>query len=143
MTSLRHVGIVVKDLDKSINFWCELGFNIVVENIEPSPYINLLLGAESDNLRTLKLSEGSGKGTPILELLHFRKSTESEAVATNQIGITHIALTVSNFESTRAIIESHEGSLISFEPQISPNGKVKVAYFRCLDSVLLEIVEPL
>lgn len=143
MTSFRHVGIVVNDLEKSINFWCELGFKIEVDNIEPSPYINLLLGAESDNLRTVKLSDGSGEVTPMLELLHFKKKSESEAVATNQIGITHIALTVSDFESTRAIIESHEGSLISVEPQISPNGKVKIAYFRCLDSVLLEIVEPL
>ena len=50
--STRHVGIVVKDLAKTTDFWVNLiGFKLHVDAKEVSPYIDDLLGISNPKLR--------------------------------------------------------------------------------------------
>jgi catechol 2,3-dioxygenase-like lactoylglutathione lyase family enzyme len=51
----RHVGIVVKDLAKTKDFWTNLiGFKLHIDAKEISPYIDELLGIANPELRTVK-----------------------------------------------------------------------------------------
>ena len=138
----RHVGIVVNDLEKSIHFWQELiGFKIVSDNIEPSPYIEELLSLNATNLRTVKFSDNKGF---IVELLKFDPSSnESDWQGDlSSTGLTHIALTVENVE--QLVNKLNEFSYTSLSKIMkSPNGQVKVVFINGPENLKLEMVEVL
>jgi len=138
----RHVGIVVNDLEKSIHFWRELiGFKVVSDNIEPSPYIEELLSLNATNLRTMKFSDNNGF---IVELLKFA-STSNNSVWQGDLsttGLTHIALTVENVE--QVVNKLNEFSYTSLSKIMkSPNGQVKVVFINGPENLKLELVEVL
>jgi catechol 2,3-dioxygenase-like lactoylglutathione lyase family enzyme len=138
----RHVGIVVNDLEKSIHFWQELiGFKIVSDNIEPSPYIEELLSLNAKNLRTVKFSDNKGF---IVELLKFDSSNkESDWQGDlSTTGLTHIALTVESVE--QLVNKLNEFSYTSLSKIMkSPNGQVKVVFINGPENLKLEMVEVL
>lgn len=138
----RHVGIVVNDLEKSIHFWQELiGFKIVSDNIEPSPYIEELLSLNATNLRTVKFSDNKGF---IVELLKFDTSNKVSDWQgdLSTTGLTHIALTVENVE--QLVNKLNEFSYTSLSKIMkSPNGEVKVVFINGPENLKLEMVEVL
>jgi catechol 2,3-dioxygenase-like lactoylglutathione lyase family enzyme len=95
----RHVGIVVKDIAKTKDFWINLiGFKLHIDAKEISPYIDELLGIANPELRTVKLIDENGF---IIELLKFANYPAKDNWEGNlaTTGLTHIALTVSDLES--------------------------------------------
>jgi catechol 2,3-dioxygenase-like lactoylglutathione lyase family enzyme len=138
----RHVGIVVKDLAKTTEFWVNLiGFKLHIDAKEISPYIDELLGIANPELRTVKLIDENGF---IIELLEFAnypaKDNWGGSLATT--GLTHIALTVSDLESLAAKLNENDYKFIS-EIKKSPNGAVKVVFVKGPEGLMLELVEPL
>ena len=138
----RHVGIVVKDLTKTSDFWVNLiGFKLHIDAKEISPYIDELLGIANPELRTVKLIDQNGF---IIELLEFANYPAKENWEGNlaTTGLTHIALTVSNLESLTTKLKENNYKFIS-EIRKSPNGAVKVVFLRGPEGLMLELVEPL
>ena len=55
-TKIRHVGIVVNDLEKSLHFWCEvLGFVVFKRIVEKGSNIDLMMGLKNVEVETAKL----------------------------------------------------------------------------------------
>jgi catechol 2,3-dioxygenase-like lactoylglutathione lyase family enzyme len=138
----RHVGIVVKDLAKTTDFWINLiGFKLHIDAKEISPYIDELLGIANPELRTVKLIDENGF---IIELLEFANHPTKDNWEGNlaKTGLTHIALTVSDLESLVAKLIKNEYKFIS-EIKKSPDGAVKVVFVRGPEGLMLELVEPL
>ena len=138
----RHVGIVVKDLAKTTDFWTNLiGFKLHIDAKEISPYIDELLGIANPELRTVKLIDENGF---IIELLEFAKYPAKDNWEGNlaTTGLTHIALTVSDLESLTTKLKENNYKFIS-EIKKSPNGSVKVVFVRGPEGLMLELVEPL
>jgi catechol-2,3-dioxygenase len=138
--TVRHVGIVVQDLELCIKFWKDIfEFEIVVDQIEPSPYIDELIGIKYPNLRTVKLKDKNGM---IIELLKFENYPDS-ANWNNKIystGLTHIALTVSNLEDIKKILIKNN-FLLKSKTMISDKNLVKVLFAQGPENILLELVE--
>ena len=138
----RHVGIVVKDLAKVIDFWTNLiGFKLHVEAKEVSPYIDELLGMTNPGLRTVKLID---ENKFIIELLEFttypgKDNWEGNLAST---GLTHIALTVDNLEILKAKLTQNGYKFVS-NTLNSPNGSVDVVFVRGPEGLMLELVEEL
>jgi catechol 2,3-dioxygenase-like lactoylglutathione lyase family enzyme len=136
------VGIVVHDLAKSKDFWMNaLGFQLHVEALEQSPYIDELLAIKDPNLTTVKLIDSKGF---IIELLKFdnyqvEKSWSGDLKTT---GLTHIALTIDNVEELVENLKKLNYQLLS-EIKVSPNGKVKVVFVKGPEGLMLELVEEL
>jgi len=142
LNSLRHVGIVVSNLDASINFWeSTFEFNIVNRVKENGPVIDKVLGLQDVDLETAKLI---GPDNFLLELLCFNSHPDKEKWIGEpySTGITHIAFNVKNLD---AVYEKLNVNKLVFanKPQISVDGRVKVIYARCPDGVFLELVEEL
>jgi len=136
----RHVGIVVKDLAKTSDFWVNLiGFKIHVDAIEQSPYIDELLGIENPGLRTVKLIDENGF---IIELLEFSNYPSKENWAGNlaATGLTHIALTVNDLKTLTVKLKNNGYELVS-DIKKSPNGLVKVVFVIGPECLMLELVE--
>lgn len=139
-TAIRHVGLVVADLDKALKFWCETMEFVVSRRMEESgPHLDTMMGLEGVRVTTAKLADSCGN---LLELLCFhshpdKKRWEGKAYST---GFTHIAITVQSLDETLHKLKLFGGS-VAAEPQLSPDGNVKVIYASGPEGVLLELVE--
>ena len=139
---VRHTGIVVHDVEGALNFWTNLlGAKILVDQIEEGEFISQLLGIENVSVRTVKLDAGDGT---VVELLSFG-SHQNETTWTGKpysTGITHIALNVSDIEKLTLNLEGAGYSQLN-PYNVDPSGKVKVAYLRGYEGILLELVQTL
>lgn len=140
ITAIRHVGLVVADIEKSLKFWCEtLGFVVSRQLEESGPHIDAMMGLKDVKVTTAKLAAPDGN---LLELLCFhshpdKPKWEGKPYST---GFTHIALTVQDLDETLRRLKL-VGASVPAEPQLSPDGQVKVIYATGPEDVLLELVE--
>lgn len=139
ITNIRHIGLVVADLDKALNFWCGvLGFEVFRRMEESGSHLDAMMGLENVKVTTVKLSAPDGN---LLELLHFnshpdKPSWEGKPYST---GLTHVAFTVKDLDKTFQKLKQ-TGVAFHGEPQQSPDGKVKVIYAKGPEGILLELV---
>jgi catechol 2,3-dioxygenase-like lactoylglutathione lyase family enzyme len=137
---VRHVGLVVSDLPKALNFWCELmGFVVVSMMEECGPHIDAMMGLKDIRVTTAKLTAPDSN---LLELLCFHSHPDNPTWEGKpySTGFTHIALTVSNMDEIYQRLQKN-GVIFPAEPQFSPDGKVKVIYAKGPENVLIELVE--
>ena len=140
ITAIRHVGLVVDDLEQSLRFWCDsMGFVVSRQMEEFGPHIDAMMGLKDVRLTTAKLAAPDGN---LLELLCFHSHPDKPRWAGKpySTGFTHIALTVKDLDETLLRLEQF-GASIPAEPQLSPDGEVKVIYATGLEGILLELVE--
>ena len=138
--AIRHVGLVVADLGRSLAFWCDiLGFRVVREMDESGPHIDAMMGLKDVRVTTVKLAAPDGN---LIEILHFHSHPDKPLWMGKpySTGFTHIALTVENIEELlpRLIAVGAQAPSI---PQFSPDGKVKMLYINGLEGILIELVE--
>ena len=122
------MGIVITDIEKSLDFYVNaLGFKISKRADESGTCIDNFLSLTDTEVTTIKMSDDNGN---ILELLRFNshpdKADNNKNRLLNEVGCSHFALTVDNLP-----------------PQISDDGKVKVAFCRDPDGTFIEMVEEL
>ena len=139
---VRRTGIVVHDVEGALAFWINLlGAKILVDQIEEGEFISQLLGMEKASVRTVKLDSGDGT---VIELLSF-ESHQNETIWAGKpysTGITHVALNVSNIEELTSNLEA--AGYFQLNPfNVDPSGKVKVAYLKGFEGLLLELVQTL
>ena len=138
----RHTGIVVKDLRKSLKFWCDtLGFRIQNQVEEKGKYIDLMMGLDNVEVTTAKLSDTNGN---LIELLEFKNYIDKNDWLGKPYttGLTHIALTVPDLKKTLEELQKFKSIEVN-TPVDSPDGKVKVVYAKCIEGLLIEFVEEL
>jgi catechol 2,3-dioxygenase-like lactoylglutathione lyase family enzyme len=140
--TVRHVGIVVNDLEETKEFWINfLGFKLHIEAVEQSPYIDDLLAIKEPNLTTVKLIDSKGF---IVELLKFDnyQVDNSWSGDLKTIGLTHIALNVDNLEELVDILKKLKYQTLS-GIKTSPDQRVKVVFVKGPEALMLELVETL
>ena len=138
--NIRHTGIVVNDLDLMSKFYLSLGF---VENnraVEVGNFIDQVVNIPNVKIEWIKLKSPDGS---LLELLKYHShpvELNLDNLKTNDLGCSHLAYTVTNIEDICKRIKMSGGSVENL-PSLSTDGKVKVAYCRDPEGVLLEVVE--
>lgn len=140
--SLRHVGIVVKNLDKCKAFWVDLmGYEIERECLESGEVLDAIVDLENVKVTTVKLR---GRDGSMIELLKFHSHLSGESWQGNahQTGLTHVAM---NVDDLSVLYEQRAQNGLRFKnpPQLSPDGKVRVSYCNGPEGLLLELVESL
>ena len=139
MAKLRHTGIVVTDIEKSIRFYREyFGFEIQKDMVESGAYIDNFCSMKDVKVRTVKMIS---ENESMIELLHFvshpQKKNNNQI---NDIGCSHIALTIKNLDELYDTMKS-EGIVFNCVPQIPPDGLAKVTFCKDPDGVFIELVE--
>ena len=142
LASLRHVGIVVRDIEGWMDFLVNhLGFENWIDQIESGRFVSNLIGIPETVVRTIKLKD---KKSGVIELLHFIVPSQhpeaSHEVTPNSLGITHIAIQVDFLERTLESL-AKIGYFPVSPPAISQNNQAKVCYLRGPERVLFELVE--
>lgn len=140
-TTIRHIGIVVSDLKKSMCFYRDLfGFQITKQMEESGDYIDSVLSLEGVKVTTVKMSNPDGK---MIELLRFHTPvSKNKPRNITDTGITHVAFTVKDLEREYKRLKDY-GVSFNAPPQVSPDGYAKVAFCRAPEGTFIELVEEL
>ena len=140
--AVRHTGVVVRDLEKSTEFYCALGFIEDNKAIEEGDFIDTVVGLQNVKLEWVKLKAPDGY---LLELLQYDSHPEQKEIAkqrSNQLGCSHLAFSVDNIDTICEKIKRIGGSMVNL-PALTKDKKVKVAYCHDNEGNLIEIVEVL
>lgn len=126
LTKINHIGLRVRDLDISREFYEKLGFKFIAGPVGPEPVaivehpsgvnINLILNASNEAPNTNILMEGSVKYP----------------------GYTHVAFEITNYSSA---IKKIEELGIPITGQVEFNG-AKFFFIRDPDSNVIEFHQP-
>jgi len=143
---LRHVGITVSDMDRSLGFYRDLlGLEICREMDEYGDYIDNFSGLKDVRVRTVKMKFEPFNDI-MLELLCYSSHPESPDTNLNnsitQIGCSHFAVTVKDLDSLYEKLMQNDVHMMC-EPQTSPDGKAKLTFCRDPDGTLIELVQML
>jgi catechol 2,3-dioxygenase-like lactoylglutathione lyase family enzyme len=137
---VRHTGIVVQDIEKSIFFWTNvLNFRIVSDNLETGNFIEHLLGMPNIKVRTVKMVAADSS---MIELLWFPEiqDCESWTGTFTSTGLTHVALNVENISE---VIE--KTSRLNYKTinnaKKSDKNNVTVAFIAGPEKLLIELVQ--
>jgi len=140
--NIRHIGIVVQDMDLMTNFYTDtFGFKSNLLQNESGPFISTILGHENIKVTTHKFLDEKGQ---CLELLFFPDKPKMNKHRKDlfNLGIAHMALTVSDIDSIYDKLVSQGISFIS-PIQYAPGNKVKVVFCEDPEGNYLELVEEL
>ena len=146
ISSIRHSAFVVKDLETSLKFYCDiLGLEIYRRYIEEGEFIDNLTGIKNVKLEWIKLVIPEGG---LIELLQYHSHPDPDIPkkisrsSSNRLGCSHIALTVSDLATLYTKLVSNGFSCKS-EPLLAPGGKAKILYCHDPDGAILELIEDL
>jgi len=141
MLNIRHTGIVVSNIEKSIDFYENLGFIIQKDMLESGDYIDNFSDLKDVQVRTVKMSLENGD---MIELLWYKSHPEKPDMERKitQIGCSHFALTVSDLNRVYDRMRE-DGVVFNSAPQYSPDGYAKVTFCKDPDGSLIELVEVL
>lgn len=137
--NIRHTGIVVVDMEASLNFYRDLfGFKVVKQQNETGGFIDKILGLSGVKVTTVKMVASRGQ---MIELLKY-DAPPSKNVPRKicEIGISHIAFTVDDLNKQYARLQN-EGVQFVSSPRLSPDGIAKVAFCRAPEGTFVELVE--
>ena len=140
--AVRHTGVVVRDLEKSTEFYCALGFVEDNQAIEEGDFIDTVVGLQKVKLEWVKLKAPDGY---ILELLQYHSHPEQKEIEkqrSNQLGCSHLAFSVDDIDTVCKEIKKIGGSVVN-PPALTNEKKVKVVYCHDNEGNLMEIVEVL
>jgi lactoylglutathione lyase len=123
MYTIDHIGVVVKNLDKSIDFYTKV-LECKLENSFPN-----------DHARFAFLTAGQ----QTIELIQYHEDSEKVRGA----GVVdHIAFTVTDIETETAKLRQQGVTLLFDRPRVTDSGK-KILFFTGPDGERLEFVQKL
>ena len=139
--TIRHFGIVVKNLDESLSFYKDmLEFDTFKEKNESGIEISTFLGIDNVQVKTIKMKDKLGQ---MIELLYYKNCLEShDAIKINQIGPTHLALSVNDLDIVYERLSKNNVRFISC-PQITSDKFAKVAFCIAPEGTFIELVQEL
>jgi catechol 2,3-dioxygenase-like lactoylglutathione lyase family enzyme len=140
--NIRHTGIVVTDMEKSLQFYRDLmGLKPVIDFTEKGEFIDTISNTKGIDLRMVKLMTEDGG---MIELLHYASYPQPERGENKlyETGPTHVAFTVDDVDKTYADWIA-KGVKCNSEPVVSPDGKAKLFFCQDPDGTYLEIVQML
>jgi len=142
MKAIRHIGIVVSDLQPVLHFYRDLlGLKVVKKRNEYGKYIDKISSLKNVKVTTIKLCTENGS---LVELLYYH-TPPKKVIAKKEIykiGFSHIAFTVENLDTEyKRLLKA--GVQFNSTPQISPDGYAKVTFCRDPEGNFIELVEVL
>jgi catechol 2,3-dioxygenase-like lactoylglutathione lyase family enzyme len=136
---IRHTGIVVDDLEKSLWFYKEkMGFKVFKHMDESGTFIDNILGMDKISVTTVKMILGHGQMIELLDFSSHKKKILQSAI--NDIGPTHLAFTVDSVDEVYSDF-LYDGVDFISTPKISEDGGVKVVFCKAPEGTYIELVE--
>tara|TARA_B100000768_G_scaffold71385_1_gene68418 strand:+ start:3709 stop:4140 length:432 start_codon:yes stop_codon:yes gene_type:complete len=139
MISLRHVGLIVDDIDKSLDLYSGiLGFEPKIDQVESGTFYEHLTGIKSGIARTCKCYALDGTCIELIQYIsHGAKERTKELLSS---GFNHIALNVDNLDTLHDSLRSLGLKFVN-EPKLNDEKTAKVAFCLDYEGNMLELVQ--
>ncbi len=141
---LFHVNICVRDMERSIRFYQELGFTKVNDFTLDDPTVGEALGVKAKKLRGVFMRLGSDPNAPVLDLVQFiEPPTHGQPYPTlNNVGICRIAFTVDDIDRTYEELKAKKVDFVApLKKLTGPGGApMGVVCFKDPDGTVLELI---
>ncbi len=139
--AIRHIGIVVGDMDRSVGFYRDLlGMEVWADFIEEGPFIQAVTDLPGAKVRMVKLKAADGVSIELLQYLSHPQSPPPSWQACD-VGCNHLALRVSDIDSLYEELKANGVPFHTPPPTVSPDGYGKVTYCRDPEGVIVELVQ--
>ena len=145
LKAVHHVGLVVRDLDRSIYFYHDL-LGLPFAN-EPTPWFEGLalergVGVPGARLRQVSLWVGANSTMELIEYSN-RPASSTASVPNHYLGAAHVCFKVDDVAATTAELES-KGVAFYSDVNVVDEGPLagwRWVYFSDPDGLALELVE--
>jgi catechol 2,3-dioxygenase-like lactoylglutathione lyase family enzyme len=144
LQKLFHVNICVRDMERSIRFYQDLGFTKEKDFILDDPSVGDALGLKVKKLRGVFMRLGDDPDSPVLDLVQFiDPPPQGQPYPTlNNIGICRIAFSVDDIDRTYADLLAKQVQCLAPLKKIKgPDGAtIGVVCFKDPDGAILELI---
>jgi len=138
--AIRHTGIVVSDMKRSLRFYRDLlGMEVWADFKDDSEMIQAVTEVPGANVWMIKLKAADGVSIELLQYLSNPQDVP-EPVKACDVGCNHIALQVEELDSLYEKLTA-EGIRFHAPPTVSSDGGAKLTYCRDPEGVIVELVE--
>ena len=136
---VRHVGIVVNNMDASLKFYKDLlGLKIKSLVEEEGEFLDNMLAHKNVKNKVAKLYAGNGNA--LVELIDSKSFANKKNRNFFTIGASHFAFTIDNLQETYEYLLEN-GVKFTAPPQLTPDGYAKVTFCEDPDGTPIELVE--
>lgn len=141
--ALRHIGIVVSNMDQALKIYENLLECEVVKILSEvkGNYISELVGISDVLMKIAILKTKDNNRIELIEYLNAPGKKRTPVIS-NDIGASHFAITVGDIDKLYDKSKEYPINFLS-PPLLSPDGFVKVAYAIIMEECLVELVEVL
>jgi len=141
ITSYRHMGIVVKDMEIAMKFYCDLlEHEIIVDFTEEGAYFNNLIGLENASARVVKANSPDGTYVELIEFKNIKPIDRQEERRYDFYGLNHICFKVEKIHDLYEKLVSAGIEFIS-EPLKSDFDPVYTCFCYDYEGNLVQFVE--
>ena len=141
---LFHVNICVRDMERSIRFYQDLGFTKVNDFTRDDPSVGDALGVKAKKLRGVFMRLGNESNSTVLDLVQFiDPPTQGQPYPTlNNVGICRIAFTVDDIDKTYEELKAKAIEFVApLKKLTGPGGaRMGVVCFKDPDGTVLELI---
>src|SRR5258708_24101407 len=115
LEKLFHVNICVRDMERSVSFYQDIGFNKVNDFTLDDPSVGDALGLKAKKLRGVFMRLGNDANAPVLDLVQFiDPPTQGSPYPTlNNVGICRIAFKVDDIVKTYEELQAQKIDIVA------------------------------
>ena len=138
--TIRHTGIVVSDMARSLEFYRNLlGLEVWADFQDDSEMVQAVTGVPGAKIWMVKLKTPDGTSIELLKYLSHPQPIPPPGRACD-VGCNHVAFQVVDLDALYEKLSQHE---IRFHvpPMVTSDGSVKLTYCRDPEGVIVELVE--
>jgi glyoxylase I family protein len=104
---LENVGIAVRDLEATIDFFVDLGLTVLGRDEVSGDWADTAVGLAGNHAKIAMLQTPDGQGTlELFEYIH-PEAIETEPTLPNEIGMHRVAFSVDDIDASLAIAAKH------------------------------------
>jgi len=141
---LFHVNVCVRDMDRSIRFYQDLGFTKVNDFTLDDPNVGDALGVKAKKLRGVFMRLGNDANAPVLDLVQFiDPPTQGQPYPSlNNVGICRIAFTVDDIDRPYEHLKAKGIGFVAPLKKIAGPGGARIGgvCFKDPDGTVLELM---
>ena len=141
ITNYRHTGLVVKNLQRSIKFYCQLlNFKVIQNIIEEGDYFNKLINEKKLRAKVIKARLQDNVVLELLEFINAKKKSIKKPRRYYPVGTMHLCFTVKNIEQVYKKLKRNKVKFLS-PPLASDYDNIKTCFCYDPDFNLVQFVE--
>ena len=144
LNGIFHINVTVRDLDRSIKFYEDLGFEAVNVLTQEGTDIAADLGMRVNKMRVAFMRLRDDPDYPVVDLLQFiDPPSQGEAYAAlNNVGVGRIAFTVNDIDKAYEELNAKNVEFLSaIVRKDLGDSKIGVVCFKDPDGTVLELIQ--